>query len=98
MHEKLKDIRHLALDLDGTLYLGKSVFEFTSPFLAKLRELGIGYTFFTNNSSRSTKQYVEKLSGMGIEAAFEHITSSTHATLEFLRRERSPCAPSPTTA
>lgn len=84
----LARLRHLALDLDGTLYLGGRVFEFTAPFLAKLNELGIGRTFFTNNSSKSTKQYVEHLRKMGIEATEQDIYSSTHATLHYLREQR----------
>ncbi|MEA2709174.1 MAG: hypothetical protein QOF78_1775 [Phycisphaerales bacterium] len=82
------NIRHLALDLDGTLYLGGRLFEFTRPFLARIAKLGIGRTFFTNNSSRSTKQYVEKLNALGIEATASDIFSSTHCTLAYLREER----------
>jgi HAD superfamily hydrolase (TIGR01450 family) len=85
---RLAKLRHLALDLDGTLYLGGRVFEFTGPFLATLERLGIGRTFFTNNSSKSTKQYVEHLRKMGIEAAEQDIYSSTHATLHYLRTQR----------
>jgi HAD superfamily hydrolase (TIGR01450 family) len=85
---KLSSIRHLALDLDGTLYLGGRLFEFTRPFLDRIAELGIGRTFFTNNSSRSTKQYVQKLNGLGIEATAADIYSSTHCTLDYLKQER----------
>jgi NagD protein len=85
---RLSKLRHLALDLDGTLYLGGRVFEFTGQFLAKLQKLGIGRTFFTNNSSKSTKQYVEHLRKMGIEAAEQDIYSSTHATLHYLRTQQ----------
>ena len=88
MDKKLKGIRHLALDLDGTLYLGGTLFPFTRPFLNSLRELGLGRTFFTNNSSRSTRDYVRKLQGLGIEAHENDIFSSTHSTLEYLRQER----------
>src|SRR4051812_39996103 len=85
---RLAMLRHLALDLDGTLYLGGRVFEFTASFLAKLEQLGVGRTFFTNNSSKSTKQYVEHLRKMGIEATEQDIYSSTHATLHYLRTQR----------
>ena len=88
LHRKLTQLRHLALDLDGTLYLGGRLFDVTRPFLAKIEELGIGRTFFTNNSSRSTKQYVTKLNGLGIEASASDIFSSTHCTLDYLRTER----------
>jgi NagD protein len=85
---RLAKLRHLALDLDGTLYLGGRVFEFTGPFLATLQKLGVGRTLFTNNSSKSTKQYVQHLRKMGIEATEQDIYSSTHATLHYLRTQR----------
>jgi HAD superfamily hydrolase (TIGR01450 family) len=88
LQKKLIGIQHLALDLDGTLYLGGRLFEWTRPFLRRIADLGIGRTFFTNNSSRSTKQYVKKLNDLGIEASESDIFSSTHCTLAYLREER----------
>jgi HAD superfamily hydrolase (TIGR01450 family) len=82
---RLSTIRHFALDLDGTLYLGGRVFPATRPFLARLASLGSGHTFFTNNSSRSTRQYVEHLQKMGIDATADDIFSSTHSTFDYLR-------------
>jgi NagD protein len=86
--ETLAHIRHLALDLDGTLYLGSRCFESTLPFLATLRELGVGRTFFTNNSSRSTRQYVQHLGAFDIACDEGDIFSSTLCTIEYLRTER----------
>jgi NagD protein len=83
----LGDIRHVALDMDGTIYRGGTLFDFTNPFLALLRELGIGYTFLTNNSSKSVKDYLVHLSEMGIAATREQIYTSTNATVEFLQEE-----------
>src|SRR5688572_4212498 len=57
MKNNLSKIRHLALDMDGTIYKGNTLFDFTLPFLASLREMGIGYTFLTNNPSKSAKDY-----------------------------------------
>jgi NagD protein len=85
MQQSLDNVRHLALDLDGTLYLGGTLFPFTVPFLRRVRELGIGRTFFTNNSSVSTKGYVRKLNALGIDATADDLFSSTHATLAYLR-------------
>ena len=85
LRDRLRRLRHLALDLDGTLYLGETPFKFTSGFLRSLRRAGIGYTFFTNNSSRSARQYVSHLGEMGIQADVDMIYSSTHATIEYLR-------------
>jgi NagD protein len=83
----LGSIRHVALDMDGTIYRGGTLFDFTNPFLALLRQLGIGYTFLTNNSSKSVKDYVVHLSKMGIAATREQIYTSTNATVEFLQEE-----------
>ena len=63
------------------------MFEVSGPFLNQLSQLGIGYTFFTNNSSKSTGQYVEHLTRMGIRATPADIYSSTHATMDYLRAE-----------
>lgn len=82
---KLRHIKHLALDLDGTLYLGGKLFDCTLLFLDRLRRLGIGRTFFTNNSSRSTTEYLEKLRKLGIETEPNDFYSSTHATIDYLR-------------
>ena len=83
----LANITHLCLDLDGTLYLGSRLFEWTRPFLETIARLEIGRTFFTNNSSRSTKQYIEKLNKLGIDAAERDLFSSTHCTLDYLREK-----------
>jgi NagD protein len=85
--DSLRNLKHLALDLDGTLYLGKTLFPFTLPFLARVRELGLGRTFFTNNSSTSTKGYVKKLQALGIDATADDIFSSTSSTLAHLRHD-----------
>ncbi len=85
---RLGALRHLALDLDGTLYRGSQLFGVTLPFIATLRELGIGHTFVTNNSSRSLAEYVAKLRRLGLPAAPDQVMISTHAALEFLRQAR----------
>ena len=78
-------VRHLALDMDGTLYRGKRLFDATIPFLDRLRRLGIGYTFLTNNTSLSKADYVEKLRRLGIEAAEAEIGTPADATIAHLR-------------
>ena len=85
MSNRLCHIRHVALDMDGTIYRGGTLFDFTRPFLAQLTGLGIGYTFLTNNSSKSVKDYVTLLHAMGIAATSDQIYTSTNATLEYLR-------------
>jgi HAD superfamily hydrolase (TIGR01450 family) len=81
----LSEIRHFVLDMDGTLYLGGTLFADTSPFLAMLERLGIGYSFVTNNCSRSRADYSKHLSRIGINAPPDAIWTSAHATISYLR-------------
>ncbi len=83
--ERLSHIRHVALDMDGTIYMGQSLFDFTRPFLARLREMGITYSFLTNNPSTSIADYLKKLAGMGIEATEEEMYTTALATIDYIR-------------
>ncbi len=83
----LRSVRHLALDMDGTIYKGGTLFDFTRPFLARMAELGVGCTFLTNNSSKSLKDYVRHLGRMGIDTGPEQLYTSTLSTIDYLRRE-----------
>ncbi len=82
----LSDIRHLFLDMDGTIYHGGRLYPTTLPFLRFLANRKIGVTFLSNNSSYSTKQYVEKLRAMGIDAEPEQFYLSTDYTIDYLRK------------
>lgn len=85
LKEKLRRIRHVALDMDGTIYLSNSIFPFTLDFLAKLGRLGISYSFLTNNPTRSLEDYLAKLSGMGIKASKEQMYSTVPATIDHIK-------------
>ncbi len=85
MPTDLSRIRHIVLDMDGTIYLGGTLFPFTKPFLADLAGLGIGHSYVTNNCSKSRKEYIKKLHAIGIEASPESLTTSAHATIHHLR-------------
>ncbi|MEW6161495.1 MAG: HAD-IIA family hydrolase [Verrucomicrobiota bacterium] len=86
LRHRVAALRHIALDLDGTIYCAGKLFPTAVPFLRQLGTLGIGYTFVTNNSSRSTSDYLEHLRALGIPAEADQIVTSTHATIRFLRK------------
>ena len=74
------------LDMDGTIYLGDTLFEGTKEFLRAVRERGGRYLFVTNNSSRSVDAYVQRLLGMGIEdTTAEDFLTSVDALIWYLR-------------
>lgn len=82
----LQALHHIVLDMDGTIYKGTKLFDCTLPFLAYLRKAGIGYTFLTNNTSRSKSDYVHKLNAFGIECDEQQIYTSADSTIAYLHR------------
>lgn len=83
--KRLKRIRHFVLDLDGTVYNGRTLFPFIKEFLGNLKKLHIEYTFLTNNSSQSTDAYLRKLRRMGLPAKHSQVYTSAQATIDYLR-------------
>jgi NagD protein len=83
----LAKIRHVVLDMDGTIYLGGTLFPETLPFLEALRRLGIGCSFVTNNCTRSRAEYADHLREMAIDAPSESIWTSAHATTYYLQEK-----------
>ena len=83
---RIKDIRVFALDMDGTVYLGKQWIDGAKDFLCAIEETGREYFFLTNNSSKSPKAYVDKLRRMGFETTLDHIITSGQATIWYLKK------------
>ena len=83
--EKLSRIKHLALDMDGTIYLGSRIFSFTIPFLEKMKAAGIGISFLTNNPTRSVQDYLDKLAKMGIEATEDGMYTTSLAAIDYIK-------------
>lgn len=85
MREKLSRIKHLALDMDGTIYMGSTLFPYTLKFLSDMKEAGIGYSFLTNNPSRSVSDYLKKLEGLGIQADEGNMYTTSLAAIDYIR-------------
>ncbi len=84
---RLRQLSHIALDMDGTIYNGDTRLACTLPFLEQVRDLGIGYSFVTNNPSKGVGDYLKKLRGMGVSVGEDQLYTSAMATIDFLHRE-----------
>mgnify|MGYP003192602037 CR=1 FL=1 len=82
MFEKIKCF---ILDMDGTIYLGNELFPFTKDFLKKVEDTGREYYFFTNNSSKSQRAYIEKLGKLGIQIKKDQMMTSSHVIVKYLK-------------
>lgn len=75
----------LVCDLDGVVYRGDDAVAGSVEAIAALRSRGVRVLFCTNNSRSTLQQYVDKLTGLGIEVAPEEILTSAVVTAEVLQ-------------
>lgn len=87
----LKNVDLFLFDMDGTLYLGDRLFDFTTDLLKSIRAAGKRYIFITNNSSKSVDAYVQKLSRLGISACKDDFLTSAQATAWYLKKHHPDC-------
>lgn len=83
------EIKLFLFDMDGTLYIGDRLFDFTKQLLERIKNAGKKYLFITNNSSKSVNAYVEKLRLLGIEAETDDFLTSSQATACYLKENYS---------
>ena len=81
-----ENIKLFLFDMDGTLYIGDRLFDFTEELLSSIKRAGKKYLFITNNSSKSVNAYVEKLARLGIKATAEDFLTSSQATAWYLKK------------
>lgn len=86
LKEKLRPLKHLALDMDGTIYLGSNLFPFTIGFLDSMEKAGVGHSFLTNNPTKSVADYLHKLEGMGIHATEDNMYTTSLAAIDYIRK------------
>lgn len=83
--KKINQVKLFVLDMDGTIYLENKLFDFTKKFLDKVEETGREYCYFTNNSSKNQKDYIEKLEKLGIPVSEDRMFLSTQVIIKYLK-------------
>ena len=84
----LKSKKLFVFDMDGTIYLGNSPFDFAIKFIENLHKNDKRVLFFTNNASHTPDFYIKKLNRLGFDAREGEIMTSGDVTIEFLKRHR----------
>ncbi len=84
MERKIRNTQLFLFDMDGTLYLGNTLFDFTKELLNTINQSGKRYMFITNNSSKSVTDYINKLDKLGIKSTYEDFLTSSQATAYYL--------------
>ncbi|MBP5242086.1 MAG: HAD-IIA family hydrolase [Clostridia bacterium] len=72
------------LDMDGTVYFDETPIGDMKNTLRKLRSAGKKLVYFTNNSSKTPDEYVNKLKRIGLWEDADMVYTSAMATAEYL--------------
>jgi NagD protein len=76
------------IDMDGVLYRGRELLPGADSFVHELSSRGIPFLFLTNNSQRTRRDVVTRLTRMGIEVEEEHVFTCAMATARFLAAQK----------
>jgi NagD protein len=76
------------IDMDGVLYRGHELIPGSDAFIQELRSRDIPFRLLTNNSQRTRRDVVAKVTRLGIEVEDEHIFTSAMATARFLAQQK----------
>lgn len=79
------DVRAIAIDLDGVVYVGNTVVPGAAEAIGKLRNAGKRLYFITNNSGKRRQTIQEKLFALNIPSDQKEIITSAYATAVFLK-------------
>ena len=81
----LEQTELFVLDMDGTFYLDTTILDGSLDFLREVERLGKRFVFFTNNSSKSPKTYMDKLAKMDCFITRNQIITSGDVMIHYLK-------------
>ncbi len=73
-------------DLDGTIYLGNKLFDGVTGLIELLKKQEKKFYFLSNNSSKSTEDYLKKLNKFNLRINRDNLILSQHPTIEYLKK------------
>jgi len=83
----MKHYKGYLLDLDGTIYRGKTAIPGAAEFVRHLKEQQIPFLYLTNNSAASPEVVAGRLREMGIGAEASDVYTSSMATANYLSEQ-----------
>ena len=84
--ELLKNKKLFLFDIDGTIAVGDTLYEGSAELLSHIDAIGGKSYFITNNSTKSSADYVEKFrTAFGLETTEDQFITSGYMTLHFLK-------------
>ena len=74
------NIKALIIDMDGVIWKSDSPIGDLASIFNRIRKRGIKFVFATNNSTRTSEQYVERLKDFGVETEPWQVVTSSQGT------------------
>lgn len=81
----MKDYKGYLFDIDGTIVLGDVLIPGAKEKIEELRKCGKKIGFYTNNSSKNPKSYIEKFTELGIETELKEIITAGGVLADYLK-------------
>lgn len=81
-----KSKKAIALDLDGTVYLGNKPINTAVEFIEKNKDF-FEFYFISNNTSKTPEMTLEKLKEMGVNTDIDHVINPLHSLVEHIKQK-----------
>ncbi len=83
----LKNKKLFLLDIDGTICRGDSLLEGSAEFIEEVSLRGGKAVFFTNNSTKSIEDYIEKFRCLGIKTDKSNFVTASVSAAEYIKNK-----------
>ncbi len=80
-------IKSLILDMDGVIWRADAPIGDLPSIFNRIRERGLKFVFATNNATRTSEQYVTRLSSLGVQVEPWQVITSAQAVSHSLTRQ-----------
>ena len=74
-----ENIKALILDMDGVVWRGEAPIGDLPATFQRIRQRGLKFVFATNNSTKTSEQYVAKLKSLGVDVEPWQVATSSQA-------------------
>lgn len=82
-----RHIKALIIDMDGVVWKGDSPIGDLADIFKRIRGHGLKFAFATNNSTKTSEQYVERLGKFGVAVEPWQVVTSSQATAHAISKE-----------
>jgi 4-nitrophenyl phosphatase len=85
-----ENIKALILDMDGVVWRGDAPIGDLAATFRRIGERGLKFVFATNNSTKTSEQYVAKLKGFGVDVEPWQVVTSSQAAARAMAQSYPP--------